>query len=328
MRLAIVGATGMVGQKFIELLEEYDTSYDELFLFASSRSAGNIISVKGCDYTVLELTHENIKSNPCDFALFSAGGSTSLEFAPIFVETGAVVVDNSSAYRMDDNVPLIVPEVNPLDAFRHQGIIANPNCSTIQSVLPVKAVDSINPITRINYATYQAVSGSGVAGVKDLEKTSRGEEPSNYGVPIYSNVIPQIDVFLENGFTKEEVKMIKETQKILGKEDLEISATCCRVPVINGHSVDIEIACVNEIDLDDVYSVLNQMPGVILYDDTKNEKYPHPRLADGSDAVFVGRVRKDLFNPKIVRLFCSADNIRKGAASNTIQIMELLRGGN
>lgn len=317
----------MVGSKFIDLLNEYNTNFENLYLYADKNSAGTLLEVQGLTYEVLELTVENIEKNSCDYALFSAGGDVSIQFASVFVSSGATVIDNSSAFRMTEDVPLVVPEVNPDDAFKNNGIIANPNCSTIQSMLPVKAIDNVSSIRRINYATYQAVSGSGLAGVNELERTSKGEAPLNYEVPIASNVIPQIDVFIESGFTKEEEKMIFETRKILGK-DVEVSATCVRVPVINGHSVDIEIQCENDIDLNTIRTSLQNMKGIVYYDDPSNLIYPHPHLSNGLDSVFVGRLRQDLFNPKIVRLFCVADNIRKGAAANTIQIMELLIGGN
>ena len=327
MNLSIVGATGMVGSKIIEVIKEYQIKFEYLYLYASKADAGTIIEINSKDYIVNELTEENIRKNKCDYALFSAGGNVSLEYAPIFASTGCTVIDNSSAFRMDDDIPLVVPEVNPEAAFSNQGIIANPNCSTIQSVLPLKAIEDINPIKRVVYSTYQAVSGSGVNGTRDLERTQRNEDPQNYPLPIYSNVIPQIDVFLDNGFTKEEVKMIKETQKILGK-DIPVSATCVRVPVFNGHSVDIEIECENEIDVEAVFESLENFEGIILRDDIKNEVYPYPLEANGNDNVYVGRIRRDLYNPNIIRLFCVADNIRKGAASNTIQIMQLLMGGN
>jgi len=326
MNISIVGATGMVGTKILELIQEYGITYDNLYLYASNERVNTLVTVNGKKYYTFALTSENIKNNKSDFALFSAGGNISLEYAKDFVDTGCVVIDNSSAFRMHDDVPLVVPEVNKEAAFRHQGIIANPNCSTIQAMLPLKAIENINPIKRVVYSTYQAVSGSGIKGIRELERTKEGLEPINYALPIYSNVIPQIDVFLENGFSKEEMKMILETSKILGK-DIEVSATCVRVPVLNGHSVDIEVECENEVQISEVMSALEDLEGIQVRDDIKNDVYPYPLEANGNDQVYVGRVRRDLYNKKIVRLFCVADNIRKGAAANAIQIMQLL-GGN
>ncbi|MGL4867351.1 MAG: aspartate-semialdehyde dehydrogenase, partial [Cetobacterium sp.] len=238
--IAIVGATGLVGGTFLKVLEERDLPINKLYVFASARSAGKEIIFKGKKLIIEELT-ENSFDREIDIALFSAGGDISKKFAPIASEKGVIVIDNSSAWRMDKNVPLVVPEVNPEEIFKNNGIIANPNCSTIQSVVPLKVIDDLYTIKRVVYSTYQAVSGSGIKGIEDLENGLKGEKPKNYPHPIVNNCLPHIDSFLENGYTKEEEKMINETRKILGKENLPITATCVRVPVVNGHSVSINI---------------------------------------------------------------------------------------
>jgi len=320
-KVAVVGATGMVGRKFLEILEKRSFPAKEYFLFASKRSAGKKIEFLGKEYTVIELCEENIKKYPCDIALFSAGGSTSKEFAPIFAENRSVVIDNSSQWRMDENVPLIVPEVNPEDINRHNGIIANPNCSTIQAVVALKPLMKYD-IKRIVYSTYQAVSGAGMSGYEDLENGLKGEEPKNFPAPIAGNCIPHIDVFMDNGYTKEEVKMMNETKKILGDYDLKITATTVRVPVFHGHSESINIEFNKPFDLDELRKDLSDAEGVVVMDDPKNAVYPTPLFAEDKDEVFVGRIRRDESVKSGVNLWVVSDNIRKGAATNTIQIAE------
>ena len=257
--VAIVGATGLVGSTFLQVLAERDFPIENLYLMASARSAGKEVEYRGEKVIVEELT-ENSFDKPIDFALFSAGGSTSLKFAPIAASKGCVVIDNSSAWRMDPTVPLVVPEVNPEAAFKHNGIIANPNCSTIQSVVPLKVLDEMYGIKRVVYSTYQAVSGAGVQGILDLEDGIKGIAPKKFPYPIAGNVLPHIDVFLEDGYTKEEEKMINETRKILGKPDLKVTATTVRVPVFNSHSESINIEFEKKVCIADVINLLKNSP--------------------------------------------------------------------
>ncbi|MBD7913680.1 aspartate-semialdehyde dehydrogenase [Clostridium sp. Sa3CUN1] len=324
--VAIVGATGNVGRKFLEILEERNFPIKNLYLFASKRSAGLELSFKGNKYFVEETSEENIKNKKIDFALFSAGGDVSLKFSPIFSSYGAVVIDNSSAFRMDKNVPLVVPEVNPEDIKLHNGIIANPNCSTIQAMIPLKALMDNYGIKRIVYSTYQAVSGAGVQGISDLEDGLNGKPPKKFPYPIAGNCLPQIDVFLENGYTKEEIKMIEETKKILHNNNLKITATTVRVPVLNSHSESINVELEKPFELSDIFDLFNNTNGITLYDDINNLKYPTPLMASGKDGVFIGRVRRDFSIDNGLNLWVVADNIRKGAALNAVQIAELLIG--
>ncbi|NLM48521.1 MAG: aspartate-semialdehyde dehydrogenase [Epulopiscium sp.] len=323
INLAIVGATGMVGRTLIKVLEEKDLPIENLYLFASSRSAGKTITFKGKEYVVEELT-ENSFDRGIDIALFSAGGSTSLKFAPIAASKGCVVVDNSSAWRMNPDVPLVVPEVNPEDVKLHKGIIANPNCSTIQAVVALKPLDEYYNIKRIIYSTYQAVSGAGMGGWQDLEEGIKGNPPKKFPHPIFNNCLPHIDVFTENGYTKEEIKMIEETRKILHRQDLKITATTVRVPVFNSHSESINVEFEKPFDLEELKEVLRKAPGVIVQDDPENNVYPLAANATGHDEVFVGRIRRDESVENGVNLWVVADNIRKGAASNAVQIAEIL----
>jgi aspartate-semialdehyde dehydrogenase len=323
MVIAIVGATGLVGRTFLKVLEEENIEIDQLYLYASSRSAGKELLFKDKKYVVLELNEDNIKDKHIDFALFSAGGETSLYFAKVFTKYGTVVVDNSSAWRMDDLVPLVVPEVN-LDHIHDELLIANPNCSTIQSVLPLKVLDDHFTLKSVNYTTFQAVSGSGVKGIEDLERTRNGLHPTNYPHPIFNNVLPHIDSFLENGYTKEEIKMIFETRKILSNNELPVTATCVRVPVENSHSVEIYVELEKEFSVKEVRKLLNEFDGITVLDDPQNNVYPLAANAKGTNDVFVGRIRKDLNNPQKLHLFCVADNIRKGAALNAVQIVKAL----
>ncbi|MDM0924651.1 aspartate-semialdehyde dehydrogenase [Clostridium perfringens] len=318
--VAIVGATGNVGRKFLEILEERNFPVKELYLFASKRSAGKTLKFKGEDVLVEELCEGNIENKKIDFALFSAGGSVSLEFAPIFAKHGAVVIDNSSAWRMDKEVPLVVPEVNPEDVKWHKGIIANPNCSTIQAMVALKPLYDKYGIKRIVYSTYQAVSGAGIQGILDLQEGTTKKFP----YPILGNVIPHIDVFLDNGYTKEEIKMIEETKKILHDDNLRITATTVRVPVLNAHSESINVELNSEFELENVIDLFNSSKGIIVHDDVENLKYPTPLELSGKDEVFVGRIRRDFSLDNGLNLWVVADNIRKGAALNAIQIAEIL----
>ncbi len=323
-KVAVVGATGMVGNKFLEVLTERQLPVEEYYLFASHRSAGKVINFMGKDHTVIELTEENIKKHPVDFALFSAGGSTSGNFAPIFANNGAVVIDNSSYWRMNKEVPLVVPEVNPDDVKWNKGIIANPNCSTIQAMLPLKALNDKYGIKRVVFSTYQAVSGAGVGGYNDLKNGVEGIAPQKFNKPIAFNCLPQIDVFEEDGYTKEEHKMIDETRKILGLPDLKVTATTVRVPVFHGHSESVNVEFNKPCTLEGIKETLAAFPGIIVQDDIKNCEYPMAITAEGHDEVFVGRIRIDNSVESGCNLWVVADNIRKGAATNAVEIMQLL----
>ena len=322
-KLALVGATGLVGRTAIQVLEEKNLPIDEYVFFASSHSAGKTISFLGKEYIVRELTDHSFDEG-FDFAIFSAGGDTSKHFSLIASSHGCIVVDNSSAFRMDPQVPLVVPEVNPEEILNHQGIIANPNCSTIQAVVALKPLDDLYHIKRIVYSTYQAVSGAGKKGVDDLENGQKGLAPQKFPYPIFNNCLPQIDVFLENGYTKEEEKMIQETRKILKKPNLAITATTVRVPVINCHSESINVEFEKPFELEELQSHLKHAPGIQLQDDPSNSIYPIATQASGHDDVFVGRIRRDFSVENGINLWVVADNIRKGAASNAIQIVEKL----
>ena len=323
LNVAIVGVTGNVGRTFLKVLEERNFPVAKLYPMASKKSAGNKINFQGQEWEVEELT-ENSFDKDIDIALFSAGGSISEKYAPIAQKNGVIVIDNSSAWRMDENVPLVVPEVNPEDVKKHNGIIANPNCSTIQAVVALKPLHDAFGIKRIVYSTYQAVSGSGVKGIKDLEEGIKGNKNELYPHPIAYNCLPHIDVFLENGYTKEEMKMVLETQKILGDDSLRITATAVRVPVVNGHSESVNIEFEKPFELDKVREILQNAQGVIVVDDVANNKYPLAVDAAGTDEVYVGRIRRDFSLDNGLNLWVVADNIRKGAATNTVQIAELL----
>ena len=324
INIAVVGATGMVGRKMLEVLAERKIPIGELIPFASARSAGSKLNWHGNNYTVIELTEKNITSRKIDYALFSAGGGISRDFAPIFAKHGAIVIDNSSHWRMDSSVPLIVPEVNAHDLSRHNNIIANPNCSTIQAVAVLAPLHKKFGIKRIIYSTYQAVSGAGLAGHTDLENGVKGLPPQKFSHPIFGNLIPQIDTFLDSGYTKEEQKMIDETRKILGVKDMRITATTVRVPVYNGHSESINVEFEKSATLDTVKKCLTDADGVTLMDDISNGVYPTPLYASGKDDVFVGRVRMDESVKSGINMWVVADNIRKGAATNAVQILEAL----
>ena len=323
VNLAVVGATGMVGRTFLKVLEEKQLPIENFYVMASARSAGSTLTFNGKDYVVEELTEHSF-DKPIDIALFSAGGSTSEKFAPIAAAHGCIVVDNSAQWRYDPKVPLVVPEVNPEDIEWNNGIIANPNCSTIQAMLPLKALDDKYTIKRVIYSTYQAVSGGGLGGWKDLENTMKGEAPKKWPHPIYNNCLPHIDVFLENDYTKEEMKMIWETRKILHHPDMKVTATTVRVPVFNSHSESINVEFEKPFDIADVKKALADFPGIIVEDDPANNVYPLATEATGHDEVFVGRIRRDESVENGLNMWVVADNIRKGAASNAVQIAELL----
>ncbi len=322
--IAVVGATGMVGHKFLEVLEERKLPVNKYFLFASAKSAGSTLKFMGEDYPVLELTKDSFKENQIDIALFSAGGSTSKIYAPIAASCNVTVIDNSSQWRMDKSVPLVVPEVNPQDIMNNKGIIANPNCSTIQAVVALKPLHDKYGIKRIVYNTYQAVSGAGVGGYKDLENNIKGEDCVKFPYDIHSNVIPHIDVFLEDGYTKEELKMINETHKILHDDSIKITATAARVPVFHSHSESINVELEKEFDVKDIFELYKNTPGIILKDDVDNLVYPMAKYATGNDEVFVGRIRRDKSVENGLNLWVVADNIRKGAATNAVQIAEIV----
>lgn len=316
--VAVVGATGLVGRTFLKVLAEYQFPINNLVLYASSRSAGKVVEFCGEEYVVEELT-ENAFDN-VDIALFSAGGGVSKKFAPIAANKGAIVIDNSSAWRMDDNCALIVPEININDAYNKSKIIANPNCSTIQSVLPLKALQDKFGLKKVVFTTYQSVSGSGQKGINDLENCLKGEKNTFYPYDIANTCIPEIDEFLEDGYTKEEMKMVNETRKILHNDNILISATCIRVPIKACHGVMMQVELEKEFSLEEVRNALKQQDGVVLYDDVKNHIYPNSIVAKDQDKVYVGRIRKDLASENGILLYCVADNIRKGAASNAVQI--------
>ncbi len=322
--IAVVGASGVVGRKILEMLEELKIDVSKLYLYTSARSAGQLTSFKGNEYEYLELCEENIVNKDIDYVLFSAGGSTSKAFVPIFAKN-SVVIDNSSAFRMDARVPLVVPEVNSHELNAHNNIIANPNCSTIQSVVALKPLHDKYKIKRIVFCTYQAVSGAGKNGIDDLERGIRGEKCEFFPHPIFNNVLPHIDVFLPDGYTKEEYKMIDETRKILGDQSISITATTVRVPVFHGHSVCANVELYGAVgSLDEIKQTLANFPGLIVLDDVDNKVYPMPIDVAGKNEVYVGRIRLDQSLENGVNLWIVADNIRKGAATNAVQILQNL----
>ncbi len=329
MKVAVVGASGAVGQEFLEVLAERNFPLDELVLFGSARSAGKVYDFKGTKLTVKELKH-NDDFKDIDIALTSAGASISKEFASTITKHGAVMIDNSSAFRYDDDVPLVVPEVNPEDSRnRPRNIIANPNCSTIQMVVALKPIENLSKITKIQVATYQAASGAGAQGIAELEVQTRqianGEEPTIEKFPyqLSMNIIPHIDVFLENGYTKEEMKMNWETKKIM-HTDAEVSATCVRVPVARSHSEAIWLETEDELSLPQVREAFDNFEGLTVIDKPEAKEYPMPLFVSGKDDVYVGRLRKDLTNPRGITFWCVGDQIKKGAALNAVQIAEWL----
>ncbi len=324
--VAIVGATGAVGREMLKVLEERKFPIKELFLFASERSEGTELPFMGEKVKVRKLSEKELKSTKADFALFSAGASVSKAFAPAAALAGSIVIDNSRAFRYEDWVPLVVPEVNPHAAFKHKGIIANPNCSTIQMVVALKPLHDYAQIRRVVVATYQAVSGAGWKAVVELKRQIEdpGTEPSVLPKKIAYNVIPHIDIFLDDLYTREEDKMRRETVKIMEDPNIKVSATTVRVPVFRGHAEAINIEFEREIDIETARKLLRNAPGIILMDDPENGVYPTPVDADGRDEVFVGRIRKDETVEHGLNIWVVADNLRKGAATNAVQIAELL----
>ena len=322
-KIAIVGCTGLVGRTVLKVLEEKSFENCTYTLFASSKSAGEKIQFLGKNYIVCELK-ENSFDSGFDYAIFCAGGKVSKEFIPIAVKKGCIVIDNSSTYRMDDEVPLVIPEVNPEDIYKNNGIIANPNCSTIQAVTALKPLYDKYGIKRIVYSTYQAVSGAGRYGIEDLENGDKNLPLKKFPYPIYNNCIPQIDDFTDDGYTKEEHKMINETRKILHDPNLAVTATTVRVPVMNCHSESINIELENDFDIYDIKVLLQNSPGVIVIDDIEKQYYPLASKADGYDEVFVGRIRRDNSIKNGLNIWVVADNLRKGAATNAVQILEKL----
>lgn len=323
MRIAVVGATGLVGGEMLEVLEEFNLPIEELYLVASERSVGKKMAFKGKQIEVIGLqTAVDIKP---DVAIFSAGGDTSLEWAPKFAEVGTFVVDNSSAWRMDETKKLVVPEINAKELTKDDKIIANPNCSTIQMVLALAPLHDKYGIKRVVVSTYQSVTGSGLAAVNQLKDERAGVEGEKcYPHEIDLNVLPHIDVFQENGYTKEEMKMIKETNKILGDDDIKVTATTVRLPVMGGHSESINIEFKNDFTLDEVRSILENTEGIIVQDDPLKNVYPMPKFAHKKNEVFVGRLRRDESQPNTLNMWNVADNLRKGAATNAVQICKYL----
>ncbi|MFH4965905.1 aspartate-semialdehyde dehydrogenase [Gaetbulibacter sp. M235] len=323
MKVAVVGATGMVGEVMLKVLAERNFPITELLLVASERSVGKKLTFKNKEYTVIGLA-EAVAAKP-QIAIFSAGGDTSLEWAPKFAEVGTTVVDNSSAWRMDPTKKLVVPEINAHELTKDDKIIANPNCSTIQMVLALSQLHKKYKMKRVVVSTYQSVSGTGVKAVRQLENEIAGiEGEMAYPYPISRNVLPHCDVFLENGYTKEEMKLAREPQKIFNDKSFSVTATAVRVPTAGGHSESVNVQFENDFDLADVRQIISETPGVILQDNTAINSYPMPILAHNKDEVFVGRLRRDESQPNTLNMWIVADNLRKGAATNAIQIGEYL----
>jgi aspartate-semialdehyde dehydrogenase len=323
MKIAIVGATGLVGSEILKVLEERNFPVTELIPVASEKSIGKEVMFKGKGYKVVGFA-DAIAKKPA-FAIFSAGGSTSLELAPKFAEAGITVIDNSSAWRMDPTKKLVVPEINAHELGENDKIIANPNCSTIQMVVALNPLHLKYKIKRIVVSTYQSVTGTGKKAVDQLMNERAGiDGPMAYPYKIDLNVIPHIDVFLDNGYTKEEMKMVNETKKIMGDNNIQVTATTVRIPVMGGHSESVNVEFENEFDVNEVRAILSQTKGVIVVDDVKNNKYPMPKDSHGKDEVFVGRIRRDETQPKSLNMWIVADNLRKGAATNAVQIAEYL----
>lgn len=330
MNVAIVGASGAVGQEFLRVLNQRNFPIDNLRLFGSERSAGRKIEFKGKEIEI-ELLNENSDFSGVDVAFTSAGAGTSKKYADVITRHGTVMIDNSSAFRMDKDVPLVVPEVNGSDALdRPRNIIGNPNCTTIQMVVAIAPINRLSPIRSIRVATYQSASGAGASAMAELvEQTgqlSRGEEPTIEKFPfqLAFNLIPQVDVFVDNDYTKEEMKMFNETRKILHSEDIKVSATCVRVPVIRAHSEAIWVETEKPLEIEDVKKALKEAEGVVVMDNPSNREYPMPLHLQGSDPVYVGRIRKDISDDRGITLWTVADQIRKGAALNAVQIAEWL----
>jgi len=323
MKVAVVGATGLVGTKMLQVLAERNFPVTELLPVASEKSVGKEVSFNGKSYKVVSMT-DAIAAKPA-VALFSAGGSTSLEWAPKFAEAGITVIDNSSAWRMDPGKPLVVPEINADILTASDKVIANPNCSTIQMVVALNPLHKAYGIRRIVVSTYQSVTGTGVKAVNQLMNERSGVSGEMaYKYPIDLNVIPQIDVFLDNGYTKEEMKMVKETTKIMRDDSIRVTATTVRIPVMGGHSESVNVEFDKDFDLEEVKSILSKAPGVVLVDDPAAQQYPMPMDAHEKDEVFVGRLRRDETQPNTLNMWIVSDNLRKGAATNAVQIAEYL----
>lgn len=327
MKIAIVGATGMVGQVMLSILEERKFPVTELLPVASDKSVGNKIIFKGKEIEIVSMQYAI--DSECDLALFSAGGNVSTEFAPKFAEKGTTVVDNSSAWRMHQDIKLIVPEINANELNAEDKIIANPNCSTTQLVMALKPLHDKYKIKRVVVSTYQSVTGTGKKAVEQLEGEIKNNSPEKvYPYQIFKNALPHCDVFESNGYTKEEMKLTRETQKIMNDATIAVTATAVRVPVQGGHSEAVNIEFREDFELNEVRRLLNEMDGVVVKDNTDTNIYPMPLYAEGKDDVFVGRIRRDLSQPKTINMWIVADNLRKGAATNTIQIAEYLLSKN
>ncbi len=323
MKVAVVGATGMVGQVMLKVLAERNFPVTELLLVASEKSVGKKILFKDREYEVIGL-QDAVNQKP-DIALFSAGGATSLEWAPQFAAVGTTVIDNSSAWRMDPNKKLVVPEINASEITLEDKIIANPNCSTIQMVLVLSPLHKKYGVKRVVVSTYQSITGTGVKAVQQLENEYKGEQGEMaYPYPIHRNAIPQCDVFEENGYTKEEMKLTNETKKILQDNSVEVTATAIRIPVVGGHSESVNVAFKNDFDIKDVRKLLSEFPGITVQDNPDVNTYPMPIYAEGKDDVFVGRLRRDNSQANTLNMWIVADNLRKGAATNAVQIAEYL----
>lgn len=323
MKLAIVGATGLVGQEILTVLAEHNFQYDELMLVASARSVGKKITYKGEEHSIISM-EEAISRKP-NIAIFSAGGSVSLQFAPMFEEAGTIVIDNSSAWRMSPRHKLIVPEINASILRIDDRIIANPNCSTIQMVLALNPLHKKYGVKRVVVSTYQSVTGTGKEAVDQLMDERAGREGNKvYPHPIDLNVIPHIDVFMENGYTKEEMKMVNETKKIMGDDSIALTSTTVRIPVIGGHAEAVNVEFHQDFDLDEVRRLLSKTSGITIVDNPANNEYPMPNMAQGKDDVFVGRLRRDESQPNTLNMWIVADNLRKGAATNAVQIAKYL----
>lgn len=323
MKVAVVGATGMVGKIMLQILEERNFPVTELIPVASERSVGNTIDFKGEKVAIVSI--EDAVDAKCDIALFSAGGSISLEYAPKFAAQGTTVIDNSSAWRMDENIKLVVPEINASQLTAEDKIIANPNCSTIQLVMALKPLHDKYKIKRVIVSTYQSVTGTGKEAVEQLEGEIRNEKPNMvYPYQIFKNALPHCDVFGDNGYTKEEMKLTNETKKILSDDTIQLTATAVRVPVQGGHSESVNIEFENDFDLKEVRQLMHNTPGIVLKDNPDTQIYPMPLYSEGKDDVFVGRIRRDFSQENTMNMWIVADNLRKGAATNTIQIAEYL----
>ncbi|KAA3624660.1 MAG: aspartate-semialdehyde dehydrogenase [Flavobacterium sp.] len=325
MKVAVVGATGMVGAVMLKVLEERKFPITQLIPVASQRSVGKVINFKGTPYTIIGL-EDAVKARP-DIAIFSAGGATSLEWAPAFAANGTTVIDNSSAWRMDPSKKLIVPEINAQDLTSEDKIIANPNCSTIQLVMALAPLHKNYTMKRVIVSTYQSVSGTGIAAVNQLENEIRGEKGEMaYPYPIHKNALPHCDVFEANGYTKEEMKLAREPQKILDDRSFSVSATAVRIPTAGGHSESVNVEFLNDFDLSEVRRLLHQTPGITVQDNPETNTYPMPIYAHDKDEVFVGRIRRDETQPNTLNMWIVSDNLRKGAATNAVQIAEYLVG--